>query len=78
MRGLLLYPAGLFGGVVLTTVVWIVIVFFWYQSIPMPQRHAVAGGWTYLLNNPWVVVLLTLGFGIGFYLVTLLSRLMMR
>ena len=74
MRGLLLYPAELLGGVVLMTVVLVAIVFFWYQSIPMPQRHAVAGGWTYLLNTPWVVLLLTLGFGLGFYLVTLISR----
>ena len=74
MRGLLLYPAELLGGVVLMTVVLVAIVFFWYQSIPMPQRHAVAGGWTYLLNTPWVVVLLTLGFGLGFYLGTLIFR----
>lgn len=72
MREILLYPAALFGGVVLTTIVWIGIVYFWYRSFP--QGSAVAGGWTYLLNTPWVVVLLTLGFGLGFYLVTLISR----
>jgi len=71
MRGLLLYPVALLGGVVVSTVVWIAILFSrgWGAS-----GRAVAGGWTYLLNSFWVVVLLTLGFGLGFYLVTLLSR----
>lgn len=71
MRELLLYPAALLGGVVLTTIVWISIVYVQYKPVP---GQAVAGGWTYLLNTPWVVVLLTLGFGLGFYLVTLISR----
>lgn len=28
---------------------------------------ATAGGWTFLLHSPLVVILLTIGFGIGFY-----------
>jgi len=73
MRGLLLYPAALFGGVVLTTAVWFVILYFKYRQ-PLERGYSIAGGWTYLLNTPWVVLLLTLGFGLGFYLVTLTSR----
>lgn len=76
-RGLLLYPAALFGGVVLTTIVWFVILYFKYRQ-QIERGYAMAGGWTYLLNTPWVVVLLTFGFGIGFYLVTLLLRPLMR
>jgi hypothetical protein len=73
MRGLLLFPAALLGGVMVSTVVWVGILFSQYRQWMVPGR-AVAGGWTYLLNSFWVVVLLTLGFGVGFYLVTLLSR----
>jgi len=71
MRGLLLFPAALLGGVLVSTVVWIGILFARGWAAP---GRAVAGGWTYLLNSFWVVVLLTLGFGLGFYLVTMLSR----
>ena len=39
-----------------------------------PGQGVVAGGWTSLLNTTWVLVLLTVGFSVGFYLVTLLFR----
>jgi hypothetical protein len=31
---------------------------------------AVAGGWTYLCRTPSVIVLLAIGFGLGFYFAT--------
>jgi hypothetical protein len=30
---------------------------------------AIAGGWQYLAQLPWVVVLLSIAFGLGFYVV---------
>lgn len=75
LRLLLPFPAALLGGIVGATVVWIAILLSRGREWMVPGR-AVAGGWNLLLNTPWVVVLLTLGFGFGLYLETVLARRM--
>lgn len=81
LQTLLLFPKAVIGGVVATTFVWVLIVFYNYWQITRIWKQkgftgpvAVAGGVTYLLNSTWVVMLLTVAFGVGFYLVTLTSR----
>ena len=52
-----------------------VLLSFWrtqYELQPrgMHSLGAVAGGWTYLLQKPTIVVLLSVSFGVGLYLGT--------
>jgi hypothetical protein len=72
---LLLFKA-IFGGVFCVLSMWIAIVMTdtWklYRDLAkqgMTGRVAIAGGWAYLIQLPGVVVLVSLAFGVGFYLV---------
>ena len=71
----MIFLKSVLGGIVGVIVMWVAIVSveYWrWRSIARRQGHtglmAVAGGWTYLLYLPWVIVLLTLAFGTGPYL----------
>lgn len=66
---------GIIGGVVAALLMWCVILsaHMWRLSAAVRRQGvtglwAVAGGWTYLLHVPLVVILLMAAFGIGFYL----------
>lgn len=57
-------------------VMWMAVNFFdnWQTSRHVRKLGyegpvAVAGGWQYLVQVPWVVALLSVAFGLGFYLV---------
>ena len=65
----------LFGGIAAVTLTWVLIVFLatWraFRALPAvePQPlRAVAGGWQYLMQLPWVLALLTVSFGVGLWL----------
>ena len=73
---MLIFPKGLVGGLVAATLMWIFIVgyFGWQATRNVRQLGyagpvAVAGGWQYLAQLPWVVALLSVAFGLGFYVV---------
>jgi hypothetical protein len=75
-KGLLIFPKGLLGGLIAATVMWTVIVFYynWHATRGVGKLGyggpvAVAGGWQYMVQVPWVVVLLSVAFGLGFYVV---------
>ena len=59
------------GGITAVLVMWIVILavnlWRWKKYHPPGQLVAAAGGWTYLLHHPLVLLLLTAAFGIGLY-----------
>lgn len=81
LHGVLLFPKAILGGVFATILVWIAILAYQqHQNTVMNEKMgitglgAVAGGWSSLLNSPYVVVILSIGFGIGFYIVTWISR----
>jgi hypothetical protein len=66
----------LVGGVVAAVVMWIAIVLItMWRLTESSKQHgatglvAVSGGWNYLIQLPWVVLLLTGAFGAGVYLV---------
>jgi hypothetical protein len=68
---------GIAGGVFVTILMWCFILSFhsWRLNVAAKQRGltglaAVAGGWTYLLHLPLVLILLTAAFGGGLYLTT--------
>jgi hypothetical protein len=71
----LILVKGIAGGIVATIVMWCVILSFytWRLDVVAKQQGmtglmAVAGGWTYLLHMPLVLILLTAAFGGGLYL----------
>ena len=73
---LLIFPKGLLGGVAAATFMWMMVVVYqnWYATRSIRKMGyegpvAAAGGWLYLLQLPWVVVLLSVAFGLGFYAV---------
>ncbi len=75
LKRLLIFPKGLFGGLIAATVMWIAVIFYdnWQTSRNVKKLGyegpvAVAGGWQYLAQLPWVIVLLSVAFGLGFYL----------
>jgi hypothetical protein len=77
IRGALIFPKGLLGGVGAAIVMWMIVLCFsmWRLSVTKKRLGieglgAVAGGWTYLAHSPTVVVLLTIAFGLGFFLTT--------
>jgi hypothetical protein len=77
VRGLLIFPKGLLGGLGAAIVMWIIVLCYsaWRLSVAkrklgMEGLGAVAGGWAYLVHSPIVVVLITIAFGLGFYLTT--------
>ena len=71
---LLLFVRSIFGGIIAVLLTWIVILIAWYVWVSrkisnQPGLRAVAGGWDMLLHTPLVLLLLTLAFGIGLWLV---------
>lgn len=59
------------GGVLLVLVTWVGIVSIWYRRLMANAPKGlggVAGGWDYLLSYPLVALLLSIAFGVGFYL----------
>lgn len=71
----MIFLKSLIGGVISSSLVWIIIVAIHLWRIMQIQRQqgnaglvAVAGGWNYLLHQPLVVVWLACGFGLGVYL----------
>ncbi len=65
----------LFSGIVTVLLAWFVsLVIFVVRTATAAKAFggqgpvAIAGGWEYLLRTPLIVTLLTLAFGIGFYL----------
>ena len=76
LRQLLIFPKGLLGGLISATFMWTVVIFYhtWYatrnvRKLGYEGPVAIAGGWQYLVQVPWVVVLLSVAFGLGFYIV---------
>jgi hypothetical protein len=62
------------GGILASSLVWfaVVSVYMWKAYAATRAQGttgliASANGWDYLLHSPWVVILLTLAFGIGLY-----------
>jgi hypothetical protein len=76
LKRLLIFPKGLLGGLIAATLMWAAVIFYdnWQanrnvRKLGYGGPMAVAGGWQYLVQLPWVVVLLSVAFGLGFYLV---------
>jgi hypothetical protein len=76
LKRLLIFPKGLLGGLIAATVMWMAVIFYYNWQASRNVRKlgfagpmAVAGSWQYLVQVPWVVVLLSVAFGLGFYLV---------
>jgi hypothetical protein len=76
LKTLLIFPKGLLGGLTAATLMWAAVIFYdnWQTSRNVRKLGyggpmAVAGGWQHLVQLPWVVVLLSVAFGLGFYLV---------
>jgi hypothetical protein len=74
LKQLLIFPKGLLGGIVFATVMWTAIVSYqtWHttssaRKLSYQGAVAISGGWQFLAQVPWVVVLLSLAFGLGFY-----------
>jgi hypothetical protein len=73
-KHLLIFPKGLLGGLIAATFMWAVVIFYhtWHATRSVRKLGyegpvAIAGGWQYLVQVPWVVVLLSIAFGLGFY-----------
>lgn len=76
VKRLLIFPKGLLGGLIAAIGMWMVVVFYYNRHATRSVRKlgyegpvATAGGWQYLVQVPWVVVLLSVAFGLGFYAV---------
>ena len=76
LKPLLIFPKGLLGGLIAATFTWMVVTFYhsWNATRNAGKLGhggpvAIAGGWQYLAQVPWVVVLLSAAFGLGFYAV---------
>ena len=76
LKPLLIFPKGLLGGLIAATLMWTVVIFYYDRHAAGNVRRlgyegpvAFAGGWQYLVQVPWVVLLLSIAFGLGFYLV---------
>jgi hypothetical protein len=72
---MMLFLRGLFTGVLAVVLTWIVILIVdqWRLRAEAAARGitglaAVAGGWTFLLHKPFVLLLLTAAFGSGLWL----------
>jgi uncharacterized membrane protein len=75
LKGLLIFPIGLLGGLIASTLMWTVVIFYYHWHATRSIRKlgyggpvAIAGGWQYLVQLPWMVVLISVAFGLGFYL----------
>ena len=73
----MIFVKGLFGGVLAVTLTWIVVVFVFYWSRMRAIRAqgvtgpvAIVGGWNHLLHMPVILILLTVAFGFGLYLLS--------
>ena len=76
LKQLLIFPRGLLGGLVAATLMWTVVIFYnnWHvtrnaRKMGLVGASATAGGWQYLVQLPPVVVLLSVAFRLGFYVV---------
>jgi hypothetical protein len=76
LKPLLIFPKGLLGGLIAATLMWTMVIFYYSWQATRGVRKlgyegpvATAGGWQYLVQVPWVVVLLSVAFGLGFYVV---------
>lgn len=76
LKPLLIFPKGLLGGLMAATLMWTAVIFYYNRHAANEVRRlgyegpsATAGGWQYLVQVPWVVVLLSVAFGLGFYVV---------
>ena len=74
LKRLLIFPEGLLGGLIATTLMWTMVIFYhsWHEARSVRRLGyegpvAIAGGWQYLVQAPWVVALLSVAFGLGFY-----------
>jgi hypothetical protein len=63
------------GGIAATVIMWLAVIgtAMWRLEAARRQQGitglgAVAGGWSYLLRLPLVIVLLTASFGVGLYI----------
>lgn len=70
----MIFVKGVLGGICAVLVMWAVVVAAYaWRSAEAARRQgatglmAQAGGWDYLLHTPWVLVTLTVAFGIGLY-----------
>ena len=77
----MIFLKSLAGGVGAVCFTWIIIVTVSMirLNVALKRQHmtglgAVAGGWTMLIHTPWVVLLLTLAFGIGLYVTGRLAQ----
>ena len=68
---------GLMGGLAAAILTWVVILVIFTVRMNEARNQSgsfglgdTAGGWTYLLHQFWVLVLLTVSFGLGLYLST--------
>ncbi len=67
---MLLFLKSVAGGITGLTVIWIIVLsFFMWQSAMtrsgVQGLSSTAGTWEMLLHTPWVLLLLTVGFGVG-------------
>jgi TRAP-type C4-dicarboxylate transport system permease large subunit len=69
-----IFLKGILGGVIATSLMWVIVVLIdnWRLQATARQRGitglgAVANGWNYLLQLPLVVVLLSVAFGVGLF-----------
>jgi hypothetical protein len=68
----------LLSGIVTVLLIWFVSIIVYATRAPTAAKAgagqggpvAIAGGWEYLLHKPLIVTLLTVAFGVGFYLCT--------
>ena len=66
----------LFGGVIATAIAWSFVVAINLRSMRVPHQGlvAVAGGWSYLLQQPRVLLVLTVAFGMGMFVTSRVFR----
>jgi hypothetical protein len=76
LKPLLIFPKGLLGGLIAATLMWMMVIFYYTWQATRSVRRlgyegpvATAGSWQYLVQVPWVVVSLSVAFGLGFYVV---------
>ncbi len=71
----MIFLKSLTGGVISVIFAWIILVTVYMMRISLMNKQegntglvAVAGGWSYLLQKPLIVVFLAAAFGLGVYL----------
>jgi hypothetical protein len=77
----MIFAKSLLGGVIAVVAMWAIVLVVFMQRLSVAtgehgatELGAVAGGWNYLLHRSSVVLLLTVAFGIGFYVTARISR----